>query len=334
MSAGGKGNYAELILSPLSADVNAGKVITEPPEKDKQDLLQSQIEGIKKDMLEKKNDGRNASRLVDLYTLTSSRNEKAAVDERMNVRQMINRYIVSYKQQIQKQGLEKLVNDTSRAVVSERILGEVSMILDVDASMQGYDYAGALVKIEQHDSFIRNSDNRRELLVLRVTALAETGKYGQALQVLEELKEEVKKTDDAVKGYMPPDYKDLELFVKDLAGIADGRSDRQMDNEEENTESISIPQEFELGQNYPNPFNPSTAIPLSLPDNSTVTIKVYNILGQLVSTVIDQKLVSAGKHNFLFTGNNLATGMYIINAQVISETGLNYVFNKKMLLMK
>jgi uncharacterized protein YegP (UPF0339 family) len=67
---------------------------------------------------------------------------------------------------------------------------------------------------------------------------------------------------------------------------------------------------YELQQNYPNPFNPSTIISYQIPQNSFVTLKVYNILGNEVATLVNEQQI-AGKYNFNFKANNLASGVYI-----------------------
>lgn len=85
---------------------------------------------------------------------------------------------------------------------------------------------------------------------------------------------------------------------------------------------------FDLAQNYPNPFNPSTNIRYSLAERSNVTIKVYDILGNEVATLVNQ-VKEAGNHNVVFNAANLASGMYIytINAG-------NFTATKKMMLLK
>jgi hypothetical protein len=83
-----------------------------------------------------------------------------------------------------------------------------------------------------------------------------------------------------------------------------------------------------LNQNYPNPFNPTTYIKFSIPKNEHVTFKIYDILGNLVSTYCDQDL-KAGIYNVEFDGTNLPSGTYFykIIAGSFTET-------KRMMLVK
>ncbi|MEE9430031.1 MAG: T9SS type A sorting domain-containing protein [Melioribacteraceae bacterium] len=92
--------------------------------------------------------------------------------------------------------------------------------------------------------------------------------------------------------------------------------------------SNSIPQEFLLEQNYPNPFNPSTKIRYSLPSNEFVTLKIYNILGSEVATLVNQKQTS-GSYEVNFNGSDLTSGIYFYQ---ISTSKFNQV--RKMLLVK
>lgn len=92
--------------------------------------------------------------------------------------------------------------------------------------------------------------------------------------------------------------------------------------------SQTVPQTFELGQNYPNPFNPTTNIQFQIPRNSFVTLKVYNMLGQEVATLVNQQL-SAGSFVADFDAANLASGSYIYR---LSADGA--VQSRKMILMR
>ncbi|MGB8658327.1 MAG: FlgD immunoglobulin-like domain containing protein [Candidatus Zixiibacteriota bacterium] len=74
------------------------------------------------------------------------------------------------------------------------------------------------------------------------------------------------------------------------------------------------PSEFKLEPNYPNPFNPETVIKFALPQDSKVTLRVYNILGQVVNTLVDEVL-PAGVHSTVWNGKNeqgrdVASGVY------------------------
>ena len=74
--------------------------------------------------------------------------------------------------------------------------------------------------------------------------------------------------------------------------------------------SSHITTNYRLYQNYPNPFNPITTIEFDLPKSEFVTIKVYNILGEEIATVINDKL-QVGHHTYAFDGSNFASGMYV-----------------------
>lgn len=86
---------------------------------------------------------------------------------------------------------------------------------------------------------------------------------------------------------------------------------------------------FDLEQNYPNPFNPTTQITYSLEKSGSVTLKVYNVLGKEVATLVSNKVEAAGKHTVNFNGSDLSSGMYIYTL-----TSGNTVVSKKMMLLK
>ncbi len=93
-------------------------------------------------------------------------------------------------------------------------------------------------------------------------------------------------------------------------------------------EENSSPYEFALNQNYPNPFNPSTNISFTLPEAGIVSLKVYNVLGQEVATLANQRFGS-GSHSLSFDASRLSSGVYIYRLQAG-----NKVQTKKMLLVK
>ena len=75
---------------------------------------------------------------------------------------------------------------------------------------------------------------------------------------------------------------------------------------------LEVLNDFTLNQNYPNPFNPSTRISFSLPENSFVTLKVYDVLGNEVETLVNREL-SAGSYEVEFISENVTSGVYFYN---------------------
>ncbi len=94
-------------------------------------------------------------------------------------------------------------------------------------------------------------------------------------------------------------------------------------------EARPVAQNFELEQNYPNPFNPSTTIRFSLPTSQVVTLKVYDMLGREVATLVNGERLGAGNYAYQFMANGLASGTYIYRLQAGS-----FVEAKKMTLVK
>ena len=78
--------------------------------------------------------------------------------------------------------------------------------------------------------------------------------------------------------------------------------------------NVNMLNEFSLSEAYPNPFNPSTSFNITIPSSGYLSIKVFNISGQLVD-VITNGIYSPSTYNFTWNANNMATGMYVINAE-------------------
>ncbi len=93
-------------------------------------------------------------------------------------------------------------------------------------------------------------------------------------------------------------------------------------------ENNLLPGEYSLDQNYPNPFNPSTTIKFSVPQQSNVVLKVYDILGSEVANLVNESL-DAGNYTINFDASKFASGMYIYTL----TTG-SFTTSKKMMLMK
>jgi hypothetical protein len=85
---------------------------------------------------------------------------------------------------------------------------------------------------------------------------------------------------------------------------------------------------FQLEQNYPNPFNPSTSIKYTLAEKSNVILKIYDVLGNEIATLVNSEK-EVGPHEVNFEASNLSSGLYIYTIQAG-----NFTASKKMMLLK
>ena len=97
-----------------------------------------------------------------------------------------------------------------------------------------------------------------------------------------------------------------------------------------------VPKEYVLHQNYPNPFNPVSTIRYELPVASRVILKIYDVLGREVETLVDNGAQEAGTHEAAFDGSNYASGVYFYRLEAASaaDAGNSFTQLKKMLLVK
>jgi len=123
-------------------------------------------------------------------------------------------------------------------------------------------------------------------------------------------------------GYQPGDenYRDTPIYMFDLESS-------EVSNEEDNVDET--PTTFALEQNYPNPFNPSTTINFTVTNVANVNLTVYNILGQKVATLLDNRSFAAGSHSINFEAGNLSSGIYIYRIEAGS-----FISQKRMTIIK
>jgi hypothetical protein len=100
----------------------------------------------------------------------------------------------------------------------------------------------------------------------------------------------------------------------------------------------AVPTEFSLSQNYPNPFNPSTTIRYTVPEQSTISLKIYNLLGQEVA-ILFNGVQDIGTYDAVWNGQSLtgvqvATGVYFYRLEARTAAGKDFATIKKMLLLK
>jgi hypothetical protein len=105
-------------------------------------------------------------------------------------------------------------------------------------------------------------------------------------------------------------------------------------------EEVGLPTQFGLEQNYPNPFNPTTTIRYALPVQSTVTLKVFDVIGREVATLVNGSVMAAGYHDVNWNSTNssgslLSSGMYFYRIEARpADGGEPFVQLKKMMLLK
>ena len=99
------------------------------------------------------------------------------------------------------------------------------------------------------------------------------------------------------------------------------------------TVAVAAPQKFDVFQNYPNPFNPTTTISYQLTANSKVNLKIFNMLGQEVASLVDGDRL-AGYQQEMWDAGRFSTGVYVYQVIASDDHGAKQVARKKMLMLK
>jgi hypothetical protein len=108
----------------------------------------------------------------------------------------------------------------------------------------------------------------------------------------------------------------LQSYQSDCYSITESRGDKE------------YPKEFVLKQNYPNPFNPTTTIRYVIPERALVTIKIYDILGDEITTLVNEEK-PIGNYEVDFIASNLSSGVYFYRL-----TAGDFIQSKKMILLR
>ncbi len=112
-------------------------------------------------------------------------------------------------------------------------------------------------------------------------------------------------------------------------------SGKQRQKYQQETATFYTPSAYSLEQNFPNPFNPTTTIRFSLAEESFVELKVYNILGQEVQTLLHNDVLDEGMHEFQFDASGFSSGVYFSRLIIRSRENNNKAsLQRKMLLLK
>ena len=92
--------------------------------------------------------------------------------------------------------------------------------------------------------------------------------------------------------------------------------------------NVVMANEFSLMAAYPNPFNPSTTLSLNMPENGFVSVKVFNLMGQVVATLAEGNM-DANTYEFTWNASDMPSGMYMVRAEAMGQ-----VSSQKLMLLK
>jgi len=194
--------------------------------------------------------------------------------------------------------------------------------------------------LSQHQLPFESTDNRVELSVQNTSSVVASGvkvevsnvpgwlHFGSSSQTISRLKAKSDTTASfsfSVDKLAPINKPQTLTFI--ITSSTGEKWTKQLDV------SVNPPDHFELYQNYPNPFNPSTTISYLVPNETRVVLKIYNSIGQEVTTLVNDDR-SAGYHQEMWNASNVATGMYIYQLTVNDQKGKKEYYRKKMLMVK
>lgn len=202
-----------------------------------------------------------------------------------------------------------------------RLTSETALMLQIHQQLQDGDAQGSLNAINKYEATFSNLDIKRELGFIKASALEQLAKYQQAIQVYDELgtlsklgiDPENTATDYATLITSMEDFRDEQRGKEGTSGAVTSSSNKAKEVVE--TDKKTLPASFVLNQAYPNPFNPSTVLSFDLPETGKVRVEVYNITGQLVSVLTNQRF-EAGSHSLQFNADGLASGVYLVRANL------------------
>ena len=209
---------------------------------------------------------------------------------------------------------QEKVSDQLKYIQASQIVGESAIIMEMEEAFNMGKYNRIEHLYSKYSPHVTNKDNKLALLQFLVLMHQNQEEYGKALGALEQI-ELLQPDFDMQEDWDPID---VSLIRSELEKLAQdhGQStvfEKALPGEQSLIEEL--PTEFELSSAYPNPFNPASVIPFALPESGRVRIEVYNITGRLVSVLVNQSY-EAGKHQVVFDASNLASGLYLIRANL------------------
>jgi Secretion system C-terminal sorting domain len=132
----------------------------------------------------------------------------------------------------------------------------------------------------------------------------------------------------ALKGYNKLLFVNVMNHLTNAWKFAQQAMGTKLKKETGDNELSGLPTEYGVDQNYPNPFNPTTQINYRLPEKNQVSLQIYDILGNLVSTLVDEEM-DAGYHSVVWNASGLSSGVYFYTIRSGS-----FITTKKLVLLK
>ncbi len=269
----------------------------------------------------------NARRLKNIYFM----NKEMDLKDHPEVNKMVTDLFKNKRENLENYVDKKpIVADSVKKAI--KIAGESAILIEIHNLIHNEKYNEADAKIKKAGKYLENLDSKYQLEMNKLEILMRTEKNSEALAQINTLKAFITKySKGAIKsGYI------LDILENKLKGEGSNKASNLLAKQTAEEESKKeLPKEFLLKPNYPNPFNPTTTIPFMLPEGSNVVIEVYDMTGKLVRELTNNKY-NAGEHIVKFDGSNLASGIYLVNARIISNEALGkqYNFTQKIMLMK
>jgi len=224
-----------------------------------------------------------------------------------------------------KSSQNKLPDAVEAAIQSS---GQTAMQIEVDYLISQGRYTEAKTAISENLPFIEIKDIFISMKLSQMALAEREGKFTEALGILNEIKSvEPDANIKDFEGYTAPNYEIAESNLLSLTGLSSLKTPVLQKPVASQTEKVT-PSTIQIHQNYPNPFNPTTTIPFKLSKNGRVKIQVFNMTGQILSTLTDQTY-EAGEHSIPFNAANLASGVYLYKVTLDGKT-----YTNKMTVLK
>jgi hypothetical protein len=240
----------------------------------------------------------------------------------------------SYKFIIKASKFDASINDRKILSQSEHsifvtlpLVGEIDEIKNLIAGLED-------------SAFKPKADKRKKSFEYKLDVIQKMIDNENYQDAIEKLQNDILTKIDGFHGGDPDDdwiidevaQNDVYQKVVNLILILEGLN-KKAEAESESDQSL-LPTKFDLEQNYPNPFNPYTDIRFHLPQETRVTLRIYNILGQLITTVVDE-LKPAGSYSVRWEGrddHNVLVGSGVYFYRIETESG--FIQARKMLYIK